>query len=724
MSPKSEMLARSEVPLINRELSWLEFNRRVLAEGENPSVPILERLKFISIASSNLDEFFTIRLSGVRDIIAAGLNERSADGMTAKQQLKAIRERARRLLDQMYAALSNEILPELRKNGIVIGQMGDFSPEEQEWFRSEFTRQIAPILTPLAFDPGHPFPFLSNLTLNLAIMLESARGDEHIAFIRVPTLIPRLIRLPGTTRFLPLEALIGDQLGTFFPGLQVRTVTPFRVIRNADLSLREEDVQDLLKSVESELRRRDRQAVVWLEIAGSASERLIDLLTSATRITHDDISRSPGLLKLDDLMQVYAEVPAPKLKEPQFNPRIPAELVSTDDIFSIIRRGDILLHRPYDSFSAVVELVQAASQDPDVVAIKQTLYRTDEGSKIIDALAAAALSGKQVTAIVELQARGDEMKNITWARRLENAGVQVVYGLVGIKTHCKVCLVVRREGGTLRRYLHLSTGNYNAATAKLYTDIDLFTCNASFGEDAAQVVNLLTGFSIASVQEIFERHVTELRWNHFIVAPIDYHRWVIEMIEREIEHASNGRQGRITAKFNALVDPAIIETLYRASRAGVRIDLNVRGICCLVPGIAGTSENIRITSVVDRYLEHSRIFHFANGGDDEVFVSSGDWMPRNFLRRIEITYPVLDPALRQRLIDEVLAIALADNVKAWELQGDGSYVRLRPDGAPLRSQERFIEITRAKSARLGPYEESLTRPASYRKKAKKPRKKK
>ena len=710
------------VELFNRELSWLDFNRRVLSEAEDPTVPLLERLKFLAIASSNLDEFFMVRVGGIRDLITARITEKSPDGLTPVEQLKEIRRRSQALLTDMYRCLNDQILPELKKNAISIHPFESLSRKEQESLEELFDLQIAPILTPLALDSGHPFPFLANLTLNLAIVLGSEKGEEHVVFLKVPSLVPRLIALPNSSGYVTLEALIAEHAAEFFPGLRLLRVVPFRVIRNADILLREDEVQDLLQSVESELRRRDRKEVVWIEISAEADEKLISLLNNATHVSGEDVFFAPGLLKIADLMQIYNEVERPDLEDPPFNPRIPSQLASTEDMFSIIRKGDLLLHRPYDSFTAVVEFVQTAAEDPDVVAIKQTLYRSDQTSPIIEALANAATQGKQVTVVVELQARFDEMKNITWARRLEEAGVQVVYGLVGIKTHCKLCLVVRREQGQLRRYVHLSTGNYNAITGRIYTDIDLFMRDEAFGEDAAQLMNLLTGFSLASAQEIIENRVPELKWKRLIVAPMDYHRWTLEMIQREATNAEQGKPAHIIAKLNALVDPTVIQSLYRASQAGVKIELVVRGICCLVPGVAGLSENIKVVSVVDRFLEHARIFLFRNGGNSEVYVSSGDWMPRNFFRRIELTYPVLDAALKERIEKEILTISLADNVKGWKLQPDGTYKRR--EGSPrLRSQERFIETARSEAVRLGPYEETIRKPGPYRRKAKKLKKK-
>jgi polyphosphate kinase len=706
------------LPLFDRELSWLEFNRRVLGEAEDESVPLLERVKFLGICANNLDEFFMIRVGEIRDLIAANV----AVSNRYSEKLAAVRRRARELLEAIYRCLGERLLPALRKEGIRVERVADLGKRDRGAVQDYYWSRLEPILTPLAIDPGHPFPFLANLSLTLALILESERGETHVVVLKVPETLPRLFAVDAK-RFVTLEDIIASNAGGFFPGMKLRKSVAFRVIRNSDLSIKEEDVQDLLKSVETELRRRERREVVWLEAEAEAGEPVIRLLLESTGCSRDDLFFAPGPLKLGDLSQLYDLVPEPALKDPPFNPRIPAQLASTEDIFAIIRRGDLMLHRPYDSFTAVVELVQAASEDPDVVAIKQTLYRTDPGSPIVEALAAAARSGKQVTAVVELQARFDELKNITWARHLENAGVQVVYGLVGIKTHCKLCLVVRREGDALRRYVHLSTGNYNAVTARLYTDLDLFTCDPFFGTDAAQLMNLLTGFSVSSVQELIETKTPQLRWQRFIVAPMDYLRWTIDMIDRETKHAADGKRASIVAKMNALVEPTVIDALYRASRAGVKIDLLVRGICCLVPGSPGVSENIRVFSVIDRFLEHSRVFRFENDGKREIYISSGDWMPRNFVRRIETTFPVLDESLAKRIDEQILPICLADNTKSWALDPDGTWHRRTPAGEPpVRSQETFIRIARAEAVRLGPYDEIIRRPGSFRRKAKKKKK--
>lgn len=711
------------VRLFNREFSWVEFNRRVLAEAEDPSVPLLERVKFLAIASNNLDEFLMVRVGAIRDLVVSKIQERSPDGLTPKQQIKGIRERVSGLMTEMYGCL-DQLLPELRKAGIRIESFAELSKKEQTSLSEHFEAQIAPILTPLAVDPGHPFPFLTSRALNIAAILETERGESHVAFIKVPPLLPRFIAVPETAmRFIAIESLIEVHLTRFFPGLKIRGAVPFRVIRNADILLQEDEVQDLLKSVESELRRRERREVVWMEIATGADQALLDLLAASLHTSPDEIFFTTGLAKLSDLMEMYRQVGKSSLKEQPFNPRIPAQLATSEDIFTIIRRGDVLLHRPYDSFAAVVDFVQTAADDPDVVAIKQTLYRTESGSVIVEALAHAAQRGKQVTAIVELQARFDEMKNIAWARRLEEAGVQVVYGLVGIKTHTKVCVVLRREGNLLRRYTHLSTGNYNAMTAQQYTDIDLLTADESIGEDALQLMTLLTGYSIVTVQEIFDKHAPGWTWRRLVIAPMDYHDWTLRMIEREARNAREGKPAQILAKMNSLVDPTIIEALYKASQAGVKIDLVIRGICCLVPGVERLSENIRIISIVDRFLEHCRIFLFRNGGNAEVYVASGDWMPRNFFRRIESCFPILDEKVRARLEQEILGTSFADNVKAWKLHADGAWRRRSRSEPLVRSQERFIEIARSESVRIGPYDEVITKPSSARRKAKRQKKK-
>ncbi|MGA7616963.1 MAG: polyphosphate kinase 1 [Thermoanaerobaculia bacterium] len=715
---KKAAAAPEEIPLFDRELSWIEFDRRVLGEAQNPDVPLLERLKFLSICAHNLDEFLMVRVGEVRDVIAAGA------GPTARyaEKLDTIRKRVRRLLDAMYECLGKDLLGSLEKEGIRIERIEDLGKKGRAALEEYFTRHLEPILTPLAIDPGHPFPLLANRSLNLALRLESHRGERHTVVVKIPEPSPRLVQYGEKNRFVLLEDVITSHIERFFPGLRLKKSAVFRVIRNSDFSIKEEDVQDLLKSMESELRRRERSEVVWLEVGEGSDERVLELILNSTGAAREDVYFAPGPLKLDELMPLYDAVTAPQLKDPPFNPRIPARLATSEDIFAIIRSGDVLLHRPYDSFAAVIDFVMSAAEDPDVVAIKQTLYRTDPGSLVLESLARAAEHGKQVTAVVELQARFDEQKNITWARRLEQAGVQVVYGLVGIKTHCKICLVVRREGDELRRYAHLSTGNYNALTGRLYTDLDLFTTDEALTADAAQVMNLVTGFSAAGVQELIADQGSPFTWQKMVVAPTDYHRWVLSMIERERRAAENGNPSGIVAKMNALVEPEVIRALYAASCAGVQIRLAVRGICCLVPGVPSLSENIVVTSVIDRFLEHSRLFRFENGGDPEFWISSGDWMPRNFFRRIEVTFPVHSEVLKTRIDRQILPVVLADNLKGWELDSEGVYHRRDPASQPVRSQEAFIAIARAEAISVGPYDEILQKAGPFRRKAKKKKK--
>jgi polyphosphate kinase len=628
----------------------------------------------------------------------------------------------RHLLDGMYGCLTDEVLPALKKEGIRIDRVVDLGKRDRAAVQEYFNTYLEPILTPLAIDPGHPFPLLANRALNLALQLESSRGERYMVVVKIPELSPRLVFYGEKGRFVLLEDVITSHIEQFLPGFKLRKSVVFRVIRNSDISIKEEEVQDLLKSVESELRRRERREVVWLEVEAGSDERVLSMILAKTGAVAHDVYTAPGPLKLDELMMLYEVEGYARLKDPPFNPRIPAQLASSEDIFSIIRKGDVLLHRPYDSFVAVIDFVQSAAEDPDVVAIKQTLYRTDPDSPVIEALRSAAERGKQVTAVVELQARFDEQKNITWAKHLEEAGVQVVYGLIGMKTHSKVCLVVRREGALLRRYVHLSTGNYNATTARIYTDLDLMTCDKQIGADAAQLLNLLTGFSVAGVQELLEQKEPAVTWRELVVAPMDYHRWVLSMIERETRNAREGKPARITAKMNSVVDAAVISALYTASTAGVKIDLMIRGVCCLVPGVPALSENIRVTSVIDRFLEHSRFFRFENGGASEIWIASGDWMPRNFIRRIELAFPVRAESIKRRIEEQILPISLADNVKGWYLDSEGKYHRREPDGKPVRSQEAFIAIARSEAVAIGPYEEILHRAGSFRRKAKRKKK--
>jgi len=722
---KSPLREVPDAPLLNRETNRIDYNRRVLAEAESPDVPPLERLKFIAYTSRNLDEFFMVRVGELRDLIDAGIEDPSPDGLTPSQQLDQIRVHARGLIDDLYACLDGEVLPLLRKHGVSIEAYRDLSREERTRLTSYYEKHIAPILTPLAIDPGHPFPFLANLSVNIAVKVESSDGERHLVLIKLPPSIPRFVEI-SRNRFITVGSLVLAHVDRFFPTLRVLNAARFRLIRNADVSIHHDEIEDLRESVKAELRRLERSAVVCIEVEPGIDEEILELLTGSTRTSRDDVYYVSNLPRLGDLIEIYERVDEPLLRDPAYNPRIPQDVASTEDIFSILQKRDVLLHRPYDSFTTVIEFLHRAATDPDVLAIKQTLYQTDEGSPIIEKLITAAYRGKQVTAVIELQARFEEKKNIEWARRLEEAGVQVVFGLVGLKTHAKVCLVVRAEGDDLKRYVHLSTGNYTIATARNYTDIDLLTSRTSFGSDVATLFNLLTGYSSASVQEVFESAKARPEWTHLIVAPFDYQNWVIRMIEREAAHAQQGKDAHIIAKFNSFADPKISRALYAASAAGVSIDLIVRGICCLVPGLPKISENIRVISIVDRFLEHSRILYLHNGGSPEVFALSGDWMERNFHRRIEIAFPIIDKRLRKRVVDQILAISMADNVKAWKLGSDGVYRRRSPGkgDAGVRSQERFIELARSQALHAGPYEKTIKEADTFRMKVRKPRSRK
>lgn len=704
------------IPLLNRELSRLDYNRRVLARAEDESVPLLERLRFLTFCSRNLDEFFMVRAGATRDMIDAGVTEPSPDGLTPSQQMAAIRKQAKELLDEINHCLNAQLLPALRGHGIVIESFADASEDEQNELREYFRTQVAPVLTPLAIDPGHPFPFVANLSLNLAVRVASERGGDHVVLIKVPTLLPRFVAVGDGRRFVAIGSIITAHLDHFFPSLGIRDAVLFRVIRNSELSIDDDEVEDLRATIEAELRRRERKQVVCLELDARADDSLVEELLIGTRARREDIYRVDGLLKVSDLEEIYERAADPALCYPEFNPRLPQRLATSDDVFSIVRDGDILLHRPYDSFTAIVELLHAAATDPSVIAIKQTLYSTDEKSPIVDKLALAAMNGKQVAAVIELQARFEERQNLELAARLQDAGVQVVYGLVGLQTHSKMCVIIRAEGDALRHYVHLSTGNYNAESAREYTDFDLLTANDAIGREASQLMNVLTGYSEKSLREVIESPGARPRWKQLVVAPFDYHRWLLSRIEREAAFAREGKPASITAKLNSLVDPQVIQALYAASSAGVEVHLYVRSMCCLVPGVPGVSDRIRVWSTVDRFLEHSRAIRFENGGQPEVFLSSGDWMPRNF-RRVEVTFPLTDPATRSA-VENILDVLRSDTASAWDLQGDGRWKR-RTAAKPRSSQERFIEQARAESVRMAPYEEAIARGSKYRTKRKK-----
>lgn len=689
---------------INRELSWLEFNRRVLEEARDPTVPLLERLKFVAIFSSNLDEFFMVRVGGLMQKVHAGITRSyGADRMLPKDQLEKISQTVGELVQEQYRLLNEEVLPALEKEGIVIrSKVKDLSDAELKHLREVFRREVFPVLTPLAIDPGHPFPQLANKSLNLAVVLERPKhADKLFAVVQVPAVLRRFVQLPADKGyvFAPLEMAIRLHLEDLFPGMTIDHATMFRVTRDSEYEIDDDEVEDLLKAIEESVRKRRRGTAVRLEVESDAPEEVVQFLTTSLDLdTVADLFAVPGLLDPTGLFQVYGLSGYPHLRDPEFVPQTVPDFANAPNIWAAIRARDILVHHPYESFAPVVEFIETAAADERVLAIKQTLYRTSSDSPIVRALQRAADAGKQVTAVIELKARLDEERNILWARELEKSGVHVVFGFVGLKTHCKVALVVRREDDGIRRYVHLGTGNYNPQTARRYTDLGYFTCNPDFADDVSALFNYLTGYSELPV------------WKKLIVAPSRMQDFMIEMIEKEAQFQRTGKGGRIIAKINGLLEPAVVQTVYRASQAGVKIDLICRGICALRPGIPGVSENVRVTSVVDRFLEHSRIFYFGNGGDPQVYIGSADWMDRNLSRRVEVVFPIEPPELKQRLIAEILKTSLADTVKARELQADGTYKRITTsNGEPgVRSQEKFLELARATAARREVVSETQT----------------
>ncbi len=674
----------------NREMSWLDFNQRVLNEALDPSVPLLERLKFIAITAANLDEFFMIRVAGLKQQIELGVTDLPSDGMTAEATIDAIREQVCRMNKQMSDCFTNDILPGLEREGVYLHSYADLDADSREWCERYFIDQVFPVLSPLAIDPGHPFPNLINRSLNLILtIVDSITSDERIAVVQVPPVVPRLVHIPGRPdgfHYVLLGEVIAENADALFTGLSVTDSHRFRVTRNADLEIADDEASDLLKTIEEQIRRRRWGAVVRMEVDSGMPKKVLRILQNALHLTDREIYKVDGPLNLADFMALNS-LPLPHLKDPRVSPRIVGELRVAQDIFTRIKDRDIFFHHPYDSFSSVVEFIETAADDPSVLAIKQTLYRTNGDSSLVKALARAAENGKQVTAFIELKARFDEENNIIWARQLEHAGVHVVYGILGLKTHCKLAIVVRRERGALRTYVHLSTGNYNEITSRLYTDFGMLSCREDLAFEASELFNYLTGYSHQTV------------WNKIIIAPISLRQKLLSLIQREADFQKAGVQGRIVAKMNAVVDPQIIRALYRASIAGVQIDLIVRGICCLRPGVPGLSENIRVKSIVGRFLEHSRVFVFGNGGNPEVFGSSADWMPRNLNRRVEAMFVIEDPMIRDRILDHILPTILADNVKSYTLLPDGKYIRPEvPPGTPrVNSQEAFIRYAEVAS---------------------------
>jgi polyphosphate kinase len=679
---------------LNRELSWLQFNRRVLEEAQDPSVPLLERCKFLAIFSSNLDEFFMVRVGGLQSKVGANITRGSGgDKLRPSEQLNRIRDVVSELVAAQYRCWSNELKPALKAVGIRILSRKDYTADDKQFLKEYFEQQISPILTPLAVDSGHPFPHLANKTLNIAVMLRRPTGepDPLFAVVQVPMPRSRLIELSRAKpengdcqeiALTPLETIIRLHLADLFLGMEILDTACFRVTRDSDFELEEDEVDDLLRAIEENVKQRRIGHPVRLEIDADAPAAIEKFLIDSLDITADDVTRVHDKLDLTLLFQVHAIPGFSELRDPPFAPVMVRDFPTPQSMWQAIRTRDVLVHHPYESFKHVVDFIEAAADDDKVLAIKQTLYRTSSDSPVVKALQRAVDNGKQVTAVIELKARLDEERNILWAKELEKSGVHVVYGFIGLKTHCKVALVVRKEeNGLLRRYVHLGTGNYNPQTARTYTDIGLFTTNPVIAEDVTLLFNYLTGY------------ILNPQWKKLIVAPTRLQPFMLEKIEQEIVNQKAGLKSRIIAKINGLLEPMIVQALYRASQAGVKIDIVCRGICALRPGVPGVSENIRVTSVVDRFLEHSRIYYFENGGQPEVYVGSADWMDRNLSRRVEVVFPIEQPDLKARMIDEIMTLSLLDNVKARELQPDGSYKRVSPaEGQPaVRSQSRFLE---------------------------------
>ena len=677
--------------LFNRELSLLEFFRRVLEEALDETQPLLERLKFLSIFSTNLDEFFMIRVSGLKETLAGEASGRSPDGMTAGEQLKEIRERLIPMLFEQVRVFKRDILQQLESKGIVIAPYDSLNEAEREHLEEFFMKRVFPVLTPQGVDPGHPFPYISGLSLNLGLMVspvaehgitQSLTGSPDPRFVRlkIPPLVPRLVPVEeGKTKFVLIEELIAAHVKSLFTRMHPGKCYAFRVTRDADVAVREEEADDLLRMMQQTLRERRFGSPVRLEVSRAMPNEMVDFLIEELKLTRDDVYVLDDPLDMTGLMSLY-DLERPELKDKPLASTIPARLKKQDSIFDIVREQNVLLHHPYHSYSVVTDFIKAAAHDPQVVAIKICLYRTGKKSPIPQALIEASELGKQVTVLVELKARFDEENNIEWAKRLEEKGIHVVYGLVGIKTHSKLTLVIRSEGDELRRYVHIATGNYNPATSGFYTDLGLLTADEEIGADVTDLFNFLTGFS------------RQKDYRRLMVAPANLRGQMIRLIKREAAHARAGRPAHIIVKINRLADVEIIRALYEASQAGVRIDLIVRGVCMLRPGVAGLSENITVRSIVGRFLEHSRIYYFANGGEEDVYIGSSDWMPRNFDRRVEVITPIADPRLKRYLKDEVLDIYLKDNVKARLLKPDGTYDRVRADSgeASINSQTYFI----------------------------------
>ena len=669
----------------NRELSWIKFDRRVLNEARDKSIPLLERLKFVSITSSNLDEFFMVRVASLKDMVHAGYKKRDIAGMTATEQLTAINKETRKLVDLQYSTYNRSLIPLLNQKGIyIIDKHEALTDKQAEFVDQYFMENVYPVVTPMAVDASRPFPLIRNKTLNIAALLlnKKEKGETVFATVQVPGVLPRIVQIPGeegAVSYILLEQIIERNIQKLFSNYEILCAYPYRIMRNADLTIDEDEASDLLKEIQNKLKMRQWGEVIRLEVEEKIDKKLLNFLKSELKIASEDIFEINGPIDLTFLMKMYGMDGYDDLRYLPYTPQRVPEIEPGSCIFDAIRKGDIFLHHPYETFEPVVDFIRQASVDPDVLAIKQTLYRVSGNSPIISSLAQAAENGKQVTVLVELKARFDEEHNIVWAKKLEQAGCHVIYGLVGLKTHSKIALVVRREEDGIRRYVHLGTGNYNDSTAKLYTDCGIFTCKESIGEDATAVFNMLSGYS------------EPLSWNELILAPYWLRNKFLKLIKRETKYAQHGEDARIVAKMNSLCDPGIIAALYEASASGVKIDLIVRGICCLKVGIPGVSENITVRSIVGNFLEHSRIFYFHNGGDSEIYMGSADWMPRNLDRRVEIIFPVIEEELKKKAY-HILEVELMDNVKAHILGADGEYDKIDKRGKMLiNSQEQFCK---------------------------------
>ena len=679
MSAETEPLSPERMPYINRELSWLAFNSRVLEEAWDETNPLLERVKFLSIFGNNLDEFFMIRVSGLQAQRAAGVADLATDGLTPTEALDQINTEVARLSTLAQDCWKN-LRRLLKRHRIEVLSYSELTSDEKTHLTHFFENEVFPTLTPLAVDHGHPFPHISNLSLNLAIVVNDPVRGQRFARMKIPATFPRLVSAGNTTRFVWIEEVIAHHIGALFPGLDVneRAVYPFRVTRDADIEIQEDETEDLLRSVEADINKRHFGFVTRLEVTEAMPETIRALVIEGLEMDPRNLVATGaslgGELGYSSLMELM-KVDRPDLKDKPHVPRMPAALSTGQDIFGAIAQSDILLHHPYDSFAPVMGLVEAAALDPNVLAIKQTLYRVGANSPLVPALVAARDVDTQVAVLVELKARFDEQNNIAWARQLERAGVHVVYGLMGLKTHSKCLLIVRKEGNAIKRYVHFGTGNYNATTARFYTDLGMLTCDPELGADVTDLFNYLTGYS------------RQTKFRKLLVAPINLRQEMVSKIRRETEHAKAGRPAHLIFQMNALVDPEIIALLYDASKAGVKIELIIRGICCLVPGLPGWSENIRVVSIVGRFLEHARIFYFENGGASELYAGSADLMQRNLDRRVEVVFPIESPKLKAHVVKKILATLLADNVQARELQSDGSYKRLKPTDRKRRDAQ-------------------------------------